>query len=277
MDKCEKMMKKGSLSFYMAFSQLSSPRREAVYVIYAFCRMIDDSVDEPERSPYTLEELEQHFNHLETAEGHFIWPALRWLFGSFPLSKKPFYKQMTGQKSDMAFTSYETMRQLELYCDRVAGSVGEMLLPVLHDHPNHKIEEAGIYLGKAMQIVNIIRDVGEDLKRRRRYIPTEFMEKYGYTEKQLEAHVNNEAFREMTDGLMELAGRWFSKGLENIETYPKESAFSIRLASGFYAAIMEAVIGNGYDVFTNRAVVSDREKYEIWQAALENKSAQVGC
>jgi 15-cis-phytoene synthase len=266
---CEELMKKHSASFYAAFRFLPSPRKEAVFVIYAFCRMIDDSVDEPESSPYTLSELETLFGHLETAEGHFIWPCLKWLFSSFPISKEPFYKQISGQKMDTTLTNYETMEELELYCERVAGSVGEMLLPVLHDQPSSEVELAGVYLGKAMQIVNIIRDIGEDQQRGRRYIPREWMEQYHYTQEEFETNVVNFRFKRMLTGLMNVAEDWFSKGLENIESYPEKSAFSIKLASGYYAAIMEAVRHNEYQVYTRRAIVSDKKKNMILLAAIQ--------
>ena len=84
---CERVMRASSASFYEAFRLLPSPRKEAVFVIYTFCRMIDDSVDEPEHSDYTLDQLEALLEELDTAEGHFIWPSLRWLFASFPITE----------------------------------------------------------------------------------------------------------------------------------------------------------------------------------------------
>lgn len=272
---CEELMKKSSASFYEAFRFLPSPRKEAVYIIYSFCRMIDDSIDEPETSPYTLNQLETLFDQLETAEGHFIWPCLRWLFSTFPITKEPFYKQISGQKMDLSLTTYQTMDELELYCERVAGSVGEMLLPVLHDQPTDEVEKAGVYLGKAMQIVNIIRDVGEDQKRGRRYIPTEWLDHYRYTQAEFECQLVNIRFKKMLNGLMNLADLWFEQGLENIETYPEESVFSIKLAAGYYATIMDVVKMNEYQVFHKRAVVSDKKKKAIFIGAIQG-SVQKG-
>ncbi|WP_456276575.1 phytoene/squalene synthase family protein [Bacillus sp. AK128] len=267
---CEKMMKKGSASFYEAFRFLPSPRKEAVFVIYAFCRLIDDSVDEPENAPYTLEKLEEQFKHLETADGHFIWPSLRWLFANFPIDQEPFLKQMSGQRMDLSLTHYQSMEQLEMYCEKVAGSVGEMLLPVLHDSPTLEVQKAGIQLGKAMQIVNIIRDVGEDLNRGRRYIPDEWLSAYQYTDTEFEEMTVNFRFKKMINGLMDLAWSWFEEGLSDIESYPTESAFSIKLASNYYAAIMEAVKMNEYQVYTKRAVVSDKKKKAIYLTTLHS-------
>ncbi|AIQ61343.1 phytoene/squalene synthase family protein [Paenibacillus borealis] len=266
LQQCEELMKKGSTSFYKAFNFLPSPRREAVHVIYAFCRIIDDSVDEPDSSPYSIHELKAHFSDLEAADGHFIWPALRWLFSSFPqLQREPFHLQMEGQIRDLSFTRYETLEQLKSYCYLVAGTVGEMLLPVLRDDQNEAARAAGISLGIGMQLVNIIRDVGEDLRRGRRYVPLEVMERQGYSQQELEAGEVNEPFIAVLEELRAEALHWFEKGLENVHTYPWESGMAIELAAAFYAAILDAVEGDGYDVFHKRSYVSDEAKLKLFR------------
>lgn len=265
---CEKAMKQHSASFYQAFRELPSPRKEAVFVIYTFCRMIDDSMDEPENSVYTLDELEWNFQHLSKAEGHFIWPSLRWLFDTFPnLEPAPFFTQIKGQRMDEKHTHYKTFEQLEEYCYHVAGSVGEMLLPVLHDYPSEKIVQAGIKLGKAMQIVNILRDVGEDLERGRRYIPLSILSAYDYSEEAFYAQELSLSFRQVIDDLINTANGWFEEGMEGLNTYPESSAFAITLASSYYAAIMDVIKENDYDVFHKRAYVSQSRKLALYQTA----------
>lgn len=266
LQQCEELMKRGSTSFHRAFDGLPSPRREAVHVIYAFCRMIDDSVDEPEDSPYSIHELVSHFRDLENAEGHFIWPALRWLFSSFPqLGPEPFHLQMEGQIRDLSFTRYETMDQLKNYCYLVAGTVGEMLLPVLREDQNEEVRVAGISLGIGMQLVNIIRDVGEDLRKGRRYVPLEVMERNGYGQQELEDGVINERFIAVLQELRGEALKWFEKGLANVHTYPWESGMAIELAASFYAAILDAVEADGYDVFRRRSYVSEEAKFQLFR------------
>ncbi|QSF44794.1 phytoene/squalene synthase family protein [Paenibacillus tianjinensis] len=258
---CGELMRRGSSSFHKAFDGLPSPRREAVHVIYAFCRIIDDSVDEPENSPYTIHELRSMFLKLEQAEGHFIWPALRWLFSSFPqLSQEPFLLQMEGQLRDLTFTHYETMEQLESYCYLVAGTVGEMLLPVLRDDDNEEARAAGISLGMGMQLVNIIRDVGEDLRRGRRYLPLEVLQRNGYSEEELAQGEVNERFIAVLQELKRDALTYFKRGLDNVWTYPPQSGMAVELAAAFYAAILDAVAAENYDVFHKRAYVSDEAK-----------------
>ncbi len=260
---CKEMMKKGSSSFYQAFKFLPKEQREAVYVIYSFCRMIDDAVDEPEQSQYTLEELEYQFIHLDQAEGHFIWPALRWAIARFDLSKEPYYVQMSGQRLDYVQTTYQTMDELEDYCYRVAGSVGEMLIPILHDNPNQAVIEAGISLGKAMQIVNVIRDIGADQGLGRRYVPLELMVKHGYGIDDWENQVVNTALRAVIKELTDQADRWFADGLRYIHEYPAQSALSMKLAAGYYREIIQVVKENDYQVFTERAVVTNKRKSQL--------------
>lgn len=262
---CEALIRKGSSSFHRAFAFLPSPRKEAVFVIYAFCRMIDDSVDEPTHSPYTITELEQHLVGLDEAAGHFIWPSLRWLLATYPISKQPFFKQMEGQRRDLELTHYTSMDQLEDYCYLVAGTVGEMLLPVLHDHPGApSVIESGIYLGKAMQIVNIVRDIGEDKGRGRRYLPEQLMQRHDYSEAAFVEGRVDAAFRGMIRELDELAHRWFSYGLRDLDTYPKESAFSVELAARFYKEILNVVKVERYQVYTQRTFVGHIAKMRIY-------------
>lgn len=275
--KCEEMIKRGSSSFYRAFDGLPSPRREAVHVIYAFCRLIDDSVDEPEQSPYTIHELRNHFHNLEQAEGHFIWPALRWLLSHYPhLDKQPFLLQMEGQVRDLSFTHYETLEQLLSYCYLVAGTVGEMLLPVLRDDRGDEAQGAGIALGIGMQIVNIIRDVGEDLGRGRRYIPLEIMRKHHYSPQELERGIVNERFVAVLQELKAEALRWFEKGLHNVDTYPPESGMAVELAASFYAGILDDVTAGHYDVFRRRAYVSDEAKLRMFQRTAMRYAPRLG-
>lgn len=277
LQKCEEMIRKGSSSFYRAFDGLPSPRREAVHVIYAFCRLIDDSVDEPEKSPYTIHELRNHFRNLEQAEGHFIWPALRWLLHHFPhLDKQPFLLQMEGQVRDLSFTHYETLEQLLSYCYLVAGTVGEMLLPVLREDGGDEAREAGIALGMGMQIVNIIRDVGEDLERGRRYIPLEIMRKNGYSQQELERGVVNECFVAVLQDLRREALLWFEKGLNNVDTYPPESGMAVELAAAFYAGILDDVAAGNYDVFRRRAYVSDEAKLRMFHRTAMRYAPSLG-
>ncbi|GEM01858.1 phytoene synthase [Halolactibacillus halophilus] len=263
-EQAKTMMKQGSSSFYHAFKFLPRQEREAVYVVYAFCRLIDDAVDEPETSVYTIDEIKTHFDQLEKAEGHFIWPALRWAFDAFPLTKAPYYIQMSGQLLDFKQTEYDTMAALEDYCYRVAGSVGEMLIPILHPDPTDELIQAGIQLGKGMQIVNIIRDVGQDMTLNRRYLPLEVFGRHGYTLTMFDNQEVNEQFKAVIDDLTDQADLWFTEGLAYVDQYPKKSALTLKLAARYYREIIQVVKENEYQVFNKRAFVTDKRKLTLF-------------
>lgn len=263
-EQTKKMMKEGSSSFYQAFKFLPKDQREAVYVVYSFCRLIDDAVDEPETSLYTLVELKEQFDCLDDADGHFIWPSLRWAFATFSLDKAPYYVQMSGQELDFVRTKYDTMDELEDYCYRVAGSVGEMMVPILHPAPNDELLEAGVSLGKGMQIVNIIRDVGADLKLNRRYIPLDIFKAHGYTETDWENQVVNDNFKRLIDDLTTRADQWFKEGLAHVKQYPKKSGFTLKLAASYYREIIQIVKENDYQVYATRAIVPTERKLRLF-------------
>jgi phytoene synthase len=260
-EQCTAMIKQGSSTFFKAFSFLSTPRKEAVFVIYAFCRILDNAVDEPEQSPYSIDQLEYDFQHLEQADGHFIWPALRWLYGAFPhLDKAPFFALIRGMKQDLVHEPFETMAQLEDYCYLAAGTVGELLVPILHPAPRTDILYGGIQLGKAMQIVNILRDIGEDRARKRRYIPQSLLTKHNYSVQEFEVGLVNDSFISLVEELAQLAQLWLEQGLATVDAYPSESAFCIELAVHGYMAIIAQIRNIEYDVYNTRAIVSTLDK-----------------
>jgi phytoene synthase len=259
------MIQEGSSTFYKAFGYLPTPQKEAVFVVYAFCRILDNAVDEPDQSEFTLDELEANFADLAQADGHFIWPALRWLYAEFPnVGREPFLALMRGMRQDIVHVPFTTVAELEDYSYLVAGTVGELLVPILHPNPREAQFTAGIQLGKAMQIVNILRDIGEDQGRNRRYIPSDLMDKHGYSMESFEGKVVDQAFVNMVEELATLADFWLNEGLAIVDTYPKEGAFCMELATRGYMAILEEIRAQKYQVFTKRAIVSTLKKANLF-------------
>ena len=185
---CEKIIKRHSKSFYYAFSSLPKEKAHAVYAIYAFCRIADDSVDENKTSGSqlaALDRLTSELNHFAKGEDidHPLWRALRDVFNRFDMDVQPFYDQLTGQRMDIHFMSPANLGSLETYSKYVAGSVGKMLLPIIAGNTQKNLSVVAEDLGIAMQLTNILRDVGEDYREKGRiYLPIEEMERYQYTE-----------------------------------------------------------------------------------------------
>ncbi|MBG9989281.1 phytoene/squalene synthase family protein [Aerococcaceae bacterium DSM 111176] len=266
---CEKIIKKHSKTFYAAFSTLPDQEAMAVYAIYAFCRKADDIVDE-EMNEAGLKKLHQQLELFEKGEepDHPIWRALRVVFDTYKMDIAPFYDMITGQKMDLSFQQPETQKDLENYSYYVAGSVGLMMLPLLTDKPEDYQKHA-IALGTAMQITNILRDIGEDLENGRVYLPKAMMEKYGYTFEMLESKTINTNFIDLWEYEAKQAEDYYQESLNLVYNMNKEAKKPLLLSILLYREILNAVRLNDYQCFNKRNAVSKRRKVELLRQADE--------
>lgn len=268
-DYCEKIIRKHSTSFYAAFSTLPKEKAMSVYAIYAFCRKADDIVDE-DSNVEGLERLREELRLFEAGQevDHPVWRALRVVFTNYQMDISPFYDMITGQKMDLVFEQPETQRDLEVYSYHVAGSVGLMMLPLLTDEPEC-IKEEAIALGEAMQITNILRDVGEDLRNSRIYLPKEVMQKFGYTKEMLKSQLRNDTFIALWEFEANQAEKAYSRAIRLLPALHEEAKKPLLLSLLFYREILEAVRANDYQCFTQRNHVSKRRKLQLLQEAEE--------
>lgn len=266
---CEQLMKEHSKTFYSAFRSLDKNRANAVYAIYAFCRIVDDFAD----VDHSLEKIEQHeIEFKQMLQGdipdHYMWRALADAFERFPLEEKGFMAQIAGQKYDMTSSEMATEVDLENYCYLVAGSVGEMMLPLLTKEVTPFAHDVALKLGEAMQITNILRDIGQDLSLNRRYLPSELMNQFGYTEQMLKNKVINNQLIELIDYMMDKANSLYDFVALHVDVYLPKVQPSILMALYYYREILNKIIENNYDVFYKRAFVSKREKLKLIGAVL---------
>ncbi|WP_314733411.1 squalene/phytoene synthase family protein [Anaerobacillus sp. CMMVII] len=240
-------------------------REKAVWAIYTFCRQIDDIVDEL----HSLEELEQfklkfdRFLQGEFHDNNKLWLALHDVFEKFPIDPEPFYLMIEGQRLDFEKTRYSSLSEVEYYSYRVASSVGLMLLPILAPVPTARMKEGAKKLGIAMQITNILRDVGEDLKRDRVYLPEEYLRKHKLTLEDLKAQTIDHRFQALVEDLATYAEALYEEALESTNDYPLYSRIPVQAANYSYRAILNEIRNNHYNVFTKRAVVSEFERAKI--------------
>lgn len=255
---CEEIIKEQSKSFYFAFSKLPKDKAEAVYAIYAFCRLADDSIDEAETKEQQAEALAMLTSELNRFEqgrepDHPIWHALRDVFSRFDMTIQPFYDQLKGQAMDYHFEQPSTLEEVETYSYYVAGSVGLMLLPIIATENHQELKEQAIALGVAMQLTNILRDVGEDYREIHRiYLPSDLMKKLNYTEQNLSDGVINESFISIWETLALRAEQLYLNFTKSLDLFDKDSQYPVALSSKVYGGILEAVRQNNYDCFSKR-------------------------
>ncbi len=182
LDYCHQKAAESHSSFLSGFRFLSVEKRNAITVLYAFCRELDDVVDgctDPNVAQITLNwwrsDLEKVFNN-EMPE-HPVHQALKDIRVSFDLPKNEFEALIDGMQMDLEQARYGSFDELKLYCHRVAGVVGRLIARIL-GFSNPKTLEYADKMGLALQLTNIIRDVGEDARQGRIYLPIEEMQKF---------------------------------------------------------------------------------------------------
>lgn len=262
---CEEVIKVSSKSFYTAFSKLPKDKAKAVYAIYAFCRQADDTVDAQEpvelkkkKLAILAEEL-QAFTEGETPN-HPMWRALRDVFNRYDMDASPFFDQLEGQKRDLAFRDIVDLAALKEYSYYVAGSVGLMLLPILaaKQGVTEQLKESAVALGVAMQLTNILRDVGEDYRDNQRiYLPSDRLQHHGVTVEQVMLTGPDEKFIALWEEIAQESEVGYDFFKETIQQYDEDCRLPVLVSAMLYRAIMDSVRQSHYNCLHVRNYVSE--------------------
>lgn len=280
---CENVIKKHSKSFYYAFSNLDSRDRNAVYAVYAFCRMADDAVDNATAHHEKIKNIERIRNELNCFVDNNppdtpVWRALEDVKKHYNISLSMMYKQLDGQQMDINFTQPETIHDLEHYSTYVAGSVGLLLLPIICSGNTELREKSAMSLGVAMQYTNVLRDVGEDVKNLNRiYLPKEWIEEYRVIAQDLTTGTITPQFVDLWEKLALEAERKYDAFMDEIIYYKPEAQLGLMLSVLIYREILDEVRRNQYDCLSGRQAVSLGRKAKIKMDAEKMlKSMRVG-
>lgn len=257
----------GSKSFYFATRFFPPDLARSAHAVYWFCRTTDDLVDEapsPEEGRAALDAWERDF-HSASPES----PVLRLFHQVMHRHGIPHdypRELMEGVRMDLTIARYETFGHLRVFCYRVASVVGLMMMHVIGfcGEPH----EQAIDLGIAMQLTNILRDVGEDLGRGRVYLPLDELAAHGLRVQDIEARTLDGRFRSLMRFQAARARDYYSRGMAGIAALSREGRFSVEIAAKVYAGILDRIERNDYNVYTRRAVVPSSQKYWITARSL---------
>lgn len=267
---CEGVIERNSNSFYRAFSLLPEPKRQSVYALYAFCRTADDCVDR-DASAEALEALHGQLDRFCTGETPDtpLWRAMETVFEAFELDVRPFYDMLEGQRRDLAFRQPVTMDELEEYGYYVAGSVGLMLLPILHANStvDEGLRDSGVSLGVAMQLTNILRDVGEDYDNGRVYLPVAVLTEAGCTEDDLRARRATPAFKRAWEAVASRSAELYRPMEHDVRELDGDSQLPTLSSLMLYRAIMDEVRAEDYACLERRCSVPKDEARRLVGAA----------
>lgn len=263
---CEEIIAANSKSFYKSFSMLPKDNRKAVWAIYAFCRTVDDIVDEGSDPAGQLSLFKQEFNDFLANDFDRLnpmWLALADVFGNYDMDVDAYKSMIAGQEMDLQPTHYRTVEEVLGYSYHVASSVGLMLLPVLAPGKTDVLKEGAISLGYAMQLTNILRDIDEDMGMGRLYLPSELMDKHHLAIDDLRQKTVTPAFVAVWEDLANLAEHHYQKAFETVNEYPVSSRIPVKGAGLVYREILTTIRKKDYNVFGQKHFVPDHSKQQI--------------
>jgi len=268
---CWEILREHGKTFHLMAKLLGPARGNDIAALYGFARVADDAVDVPApgATPADVrEKLRGMLAELRRAvAGERVSPrfaALGETVRRHRIPIEPFEHLVAGLLMDLEGARYATFADLELYCYRVAGTVGLMITPVAGYRPGTRALEHAKTLGTAMQLTNILRDVGEDLALGRVYLPDEDLRRFGLDREALAARRVDDRFRALMEFEIARARELYRDGLRLIPLLVDgRGRASFQFAADAYSGILEKIRANGYDVFTRRASLSLGEKLRV--------------
>jgi phytoene synthase len=246
----------------LAFIALGRERRNDITIFYAFCRVIDDiadSLDTTAREKAIGLKAWRTWIH-ESAPGE---PALagdvRGLYAKYAIAPPMLEEIIDGVEMDLGSVRYQTFEDLRLYCYRVASAVGLVSIEIF-GYRNAVCRDYAIQLGLALQMTNIIRDVGKDLNNGRIYLPQEDLELFDYPEVDLRARKHSEAFVRLMQFEATRAEDFFSRAAALLPREDRRSMVAAEIMASVYHALLKRMKADRFRVFDKEYKLSKIEK-----------------
>ncbi|MFE4106315.1 15-cis-phytoene synthase CrtB [Almyronema epifaneia] len=281
---CRQITAEYSKTFYLGTLLMQEAKRRAIWAIYVWCRRTDELVDGPQARFTTEETLDRWEAQLESIfAGHPVEDAdiaLVDTLEKFPQDIQPFRDMIAGQRMDLYRARYKTFEELHLYCYRVAGTVGLMSTAVMGVDPSYHSApwtekqsspypaDEAVALGIANQLTNILRDVGEDARRGRIYLPLEDLQLFDYTEADLLNGVLDDRWRSLMQFQIRRARKYYAEAEKGISVLSADGRWPVWAALMLYRKILDVIEENQYDVFNQRAYVPTLRKLRCLPTAL---------
>lgn len=258
---CSRVTAQHSKSFYMASALLPEEKRAAVRALYAFCRTVDDIVDEQEGEDREarLEYWRDVSRSANAPDDNPVAAAWADTLVRYHIPRHYALQLIDGVQRDLLQSRYPHFEDLSTYCYGVASTVGLMSMYIIGFRSSEAVPYA-IKLGVALQMTNILRDVAEDHERGRVYLPVDEMEAFGITEQDLAAGQASERWHKFMRFQVERTRQLYAEAWPGIQMLEREGQMAIGAASSLYQGILDVIERNNYDVFRGRASLSAWEK-----------------
>jgi phytoene synthase len=274
---CKLTTRTHAKSFYFCAHFLPREKRRAIYAVYALCRHVDDAVDAAgirgERDAQAAVERWRTQLDAVYSEGRADSPVLvawRDMLARFRINQQLPLELMRGVLMDTHVKRYETWEDLRVYCYRVASTVGLMSSEIF-GYTEPRTLYFAEQLGLAMQLTNILRDIGEDARMGRIYLPQDELRRFGYTDDDVLHGKLSEQFFALMNFEIERARTLYREAEQGIPLLEPDTRFTVLLAARLYARILDEIERNGFDVYTRRAHLTLAAKLRaaprIWREA----------
>ncbi|MCU0250633.1 MAG: presqualene diphosphate synthase HpnD [Vicinamibacterales bacterium] len=253
-------MARRNTNFYYSFVVLPEPKRRAIIAVWDFCRAVDDDVDERAGQLATEEsrraaaaalagwrdELAACYEGRQprTPQGLALAPHV----AAFNLPRAPFEDVISGVEMDLDRPRFGTFDQLREYCLRVASAVGLVCIEIF-EYTNPQCRQYAIDLGIALQLTNILRDLGGDLAGGRLYLPAEDLARFGVTEDDLRAGRATEPVRALLDFESRRARGYYLRAAEELPREDAKRLAPARIMGAIYFHLLRRIERSGFDVF----------------------------
>lgn len=280
MRECEQITHAHARTFSLASKLLPSEKRRAAYALYAFCRIADDLVDQSHvgNGRALATQLHEYRRHLQLAlDGQptgAVFREVARVVRTYAVSSAPLLELLDGVGRDLVPAAYATWADLEAYCQGVASSVGEMCtyvfgVPAGPVAQQHAIAYART-LGTAMQLTNILRDVGEDAQRGRCYLPTDDLARFGLTTREVLTNRSlprDPRWRRLMEFEITRARALYAEAVPGIALLASDSQRCATACATGYAGILTAIEAQEYDTISARARLGNLARVGIlWNA-----------
>jgi len=264
---CQQKAAASGSSFYYSFLFLPQERRRAITALYAFCREVDDVVDECSDDQIARTKLAwwrvEIGKLFQREPAHPVTKALQPFIDAFGIKQQQLNEIVDGMEMDLTQTRYLDFAGLERYCYHVAGAVG-LLAAGIFGYSNPRTLEYAKNLGTAFQLTNIIRDVGEDARKNRIYLPMDELKRFEVPAADILQCRYSENFLRLMQFQSERASSFYAKALDALPPEDRRSQRAGLIMAAIYRATLDEVARDGFKVLTQRTSLTPLRK--LWLA-----------
>lgn len=278
---CQDKAAQSGSSFYYSFLFLPPPRRQAITALYAFCREVDDVVDEATDAGVAQTRLLWWRSELERlfagTPQHPVTRALAPCLERFGLDQPRLQEIIDGMQMDLDQARYATYRDLERYCHRVAGVVGTLAADIFGRNAASTRDYAEA-LGIAFQLTNIVRDVGEDARKGRIYLPVEDLQRFGVPANDLLNARSSPGFLALMRYQTERARAQYRKAYALLADVDRRAQRPGLIMSAIYSTLLDEIEADGFRVLTHRTSLTPVRKFWLaWRTWMTARPPQIRC